>query len=69
MFLIDNNLSNKLILKLEAVFPGIQHVEHYDLDESDDLAVWDFARSNALHILTKLDFWRKTAISSPVLTL
>ncbi len=53
MFLLDNNLSWKIARKIEHLFPGCLHVESVSLDASDDPDVWDFARQNNLHILTK----------------
>jgi len=53
MFLLDNNLSPKIARRIEHIFPGCLHVESVGLDASDDPEVWDFARQDNLHILTK----------------
>ena len=51
--LFDNNLSHKLILRLEDIFPGSTHVMIEALDESDDQEIWEFARKHAFAIVTK----------------
>lgn len=53
MFLIDNNLSVKLPYWLKEDFPGMAHVDEYDLYESSDRDIWEFAHSHELNILTK----------------
>jgi len=53
MLLIDNNLSPKLTGRLRHIFPGIAHVQDFGLGASDDADVWDFAKVNGFHILTK----------------
>lgn len=53
MLLIDNNLSPKLAGRLHHIFPGIAHVQDFGLEASDDPDVWDFAKANGFHILTK----------------
>jgi predicted nuclease of predicted toxin-antitoxin system len=53
MILIDNNLSPKLAVRLQSLFPGIAHVLEFGLEAVDDLIVWDFAKSKGFNILTK----------------
>lgn len=53
MFMINNNLSPKLAYRLRDLFPGIEHVQDFDLEASDDLAIWRFAQTKGLHIITK----------------
>ena len=43
----------KLCRRLEPMFPGSRHVEHVGLDDSPDINVWNFAKTNGLTILTK----------------
>ncbi|MCB9282997.1 MAG: DUF5615 family PIN-like protein [Lewinellaceae bacterium] len=50
---MDNNISQRLCKKLDAIFPGIVHVEDVGLDDSTDELVWDYARSNGLTIVSK----------------
>ncbi|MFN7054374.1 DUF5615 family PIN-like protein [Hyphomonas sp.] len=54
-FLIDENLSWRLVRMLEEDFPGCRHVTACGLERADDAAVWAFARANALAILSKDD--------------
>ena len=53
MLLIDNNLSPKLATRLQAIFPNTAHVMDFQLEASEDRAVWAFALQNDFHILTK----------------
>lgn len=53
MFLIDNNLSPKLAGRLQQIFPGIAHVQDFGLESAEDLVVWEFAKANTFHVLTK----------------
>lgn len=53
MILIDNNLSPKLAIRLQSLFPGMVHVLEFGLEAVEDLIVWDFAKANGYHILTK----------------
>ncbi len=51
--LLDNNLSHRLIDRLNDVFPNSTHVMLENLDEADDIEVWDFAKEGDYTILTK----------------
>jgi len=51
--LLDNNLSPRLLQKIEDLFPGSVHVMHVGLDRSSDWEVWNYARAKHLTILTK----------------
>jgi predicted nuclease of predicted toxin-antitoxin system len=52
-FLLDENLSRKLVDRLSAVLPSITHVALYGLVNEPDKYVWDFAKERALVIITK----------------
>ena len=55
--LLDQNISFKLVKKLEQYFPGSTHVKFVGLSESDDLDVWNFAKNNDFTIVTQdVDF-------------
>jgi predicted nuclease of predicted toxin-antitoxin system len=47
--LFDQNLSPKLT----TYFDDAVHVRNLGLDESDDLFVWEYAKSNSFTIVTK----------------
>lgn len=52
-FLIDNNLSHKLLLRLLTTFPDSEHVRNTVGVAADDLAVWEYALERDFVILTK----------------
>jgi len=54
-FLIDENLSPRLVVALRASFPDSVHVETLRLRGCDDSRVWEAARAEGLVILTKDD--------------
>ncbi len=52
-FLLDQNLSRKLIAPLSRVWPGCNHVYDLALSQASDRAIWEDAKNKALCILTK----------------
>jgi predicted nuclease of predicted toxin-antitoxin system len=54
-FLIDENLSPKLVAVLQAAYPGSTHVEALGLRGRLDSEVWAAAREGGFAILTKDD--------------
>lgn len=53
MLLLDENLSPRLIARVENHFPGCLHVLHASLDNSPDQEIWHFAK------IIKRDFVQK----------
>ncbi|WP_257295450.1 DUF5615 family PIN-like protein [Endozoicomonas sp. YOMI1] len=53
MLLLDENLSPRLIARIEARFPKSLHVIHASLDNSPDIELWSFAKTNGLAIVSK----------------
>jgi predicted nuclease of predicted toxin-antitoxin system len=51
--LLDQNLSFRLLEKLLPAYPGSTQVKFVDLDQADDLTLWQFARDNGFTIVTK----------------
>ncbi len=51
--LLDQNISRKLVKKLDYLFPGTNHVYLLDLHEASDETVWNFARENNFTIVTQ----------------
>ena len=51
--LLDQNLSFRLLEKLEPVYPGSTQVKLVDLERADDLAIWNYAKDNGFTIVTK----------------
>ena len=54
-FLVDENLSRRLVAALGDIFPDSTHVETLGLRGSDDARVWSVARDAGYLILTKDD--------------
>jgi predicted nuclease of predicted toxin-antitoxin system len=52
-FLIDHNLSPKLVLHLKDRFPGSVHTFDLGFDRTPDQDLWKFAAEHGFHILTK----------------
>ncbi len=51
--LFDENLSPRLAERLQAHFPGSEHVDNRGLASSADDSIWTFARDNSLVIVSK----------------
>lgn len=61
--LFDQNLSWRLSRVLAAQYPQSIHVRDVGLASADDAAVWEFARSNGLMIVTKdADFHQRSFV-------
>lgn len=54
-FLFDQNLSHRLIERLEDLFPNCSHVRYEGLQEADDEQVWNYAALHNFVIVTKDD--------------
>ncbi|MBP6430454.1 MAG: DUF5615 family PIN-like protein [Ferruginibacter sp.] len=52
MLLLDENISHKLIAKLNAYFTGIKHIKEFTSAGTDDIAIWEVAKKNNLTIVT-----------------
>ena len=57
--LFDENLSYRLIQRVEGTFPGSQHVDSVGLHAQADAAIWSFAQSNGFIIVSKDDDFRQ----------
>ena len=51
--LFDNNLSHKLVARLSDNFPYSSHVMMENLDKSEDIDIWKYAKDNNYTIVTK----------------
>jgi len=61
--LFDENLSSRLVELLATVYPDSAHVEHVGLGGAPDLAIWDYARTNGLVLVTRdEDFHRLSVV-------
>jgi len=51
-FLLDENLSPRLVNRLEELFPGLTHVRDVGLKQADDHTIWQWAKANQFAIIT-----------------
>ncbi|MBX2916000.1 MAG: DUF5615 family PIN-like protein [Cyclobacteriaceae bacterium] len=51
--LLDNNISHKLLSRIQTVFPDSEHVRSFVGVTAEDIAVWEYALSRDFVILTK----------------
>ena len=51
--LFDENLSPRLVVLLEDLFPNSTHVRDVGLKAADDSQVWDHAKNNGLMLVSK----------------
>ncbi len=52
-FLIDENLSDKIVAQISDFFPNSTHIKSIGLVEAPDEEIWIFAQSQDFAILTK----------------
>ena len=50
--LLDQNISYRLIKKLDVQFPGSQHVNSVGLENKSDRLIWEFAKGEGFTIVT-----------------
>lgn len=61
--LFDQNLSRRLPARLDDIFPGSAQVWNVGLAESDDTAIWEYARANGFAIVSKdADFQQRSLL-------
>jgi len=64
--LFDENLSRKLVVRLAELYPESAHVAEFDLLESPDREIWEFAKANAFIIVsTDSDFYELATTIGP----
>jgi predicted nuclease of predicted toxin-antitoxin system len=51
--LFDENLSSRLVRLLADLYPDSVHVRDIGLASADDIAVWEYAKQNALTVVSK----------------
>ena len=58
LLLFDQHLSYKLVNRLKDLYPGSKHVRLEQLDTSDDIIIWEYAKKHGFTIVTKdVDFY------------
>jgi predicted nuclease of predicted toxin-antitoxin system len=61
--LFDQNLSHRLLIALEALYPGTQHIREQGLDTASDDVVWNYARDHGMTIVSKdSDFYHRSML-------
>ena len=50
--LLDQNISYKLVKKIESIFPGTQQVRDLGLFNKPDRIIWEFAKKEGFIIVT-----------------
>jgi predicted nuclease of predicted toxin-antitoxin system len=51
--LLDQNLSYRLLAKLEDVFPGSSQIHRLGMEHADDSSIWKAAQEHGFAIVTK----------------
>ena len=59
--LLDENLSPRLVKALALAYPDSTHVNDVGLKGRDDIAVWQYARTNGYTIVSKDNDFRQLA--------
>lgn len=62
--LLDENLSPRLIDQLSDLYPGSAHVHQCGLSSTDDVAIWEYAKSNGFTIVSKDSDFQERGILS-----
>lgn len=61
--LLDQNLSFRLLAKVEGLFPSSRHVKDFGLTGDDDERIWNLARDQGFAIVTKdYDFQSRSLV-------
>lgn len=50
--LLDQNISFRLVNRINNYYPDSAQVKHLNLENSSDLEIWNFAKENKFSILT-----------------
>ena len=65
-FLLDQNLSPRLLADLADLYPGSTHVREVGLATADDSVVWGYAAQHGLTIVSKdADFHERSFVLGP----
>ncbi len=64
--LLDENLSPRLVARLNSLFTGLIHVRDVGLKQASDQLIWDWAKENAHSLITAdADFLRISHFAGP----
>ena len=51
--LFDQNISYKIISRVEDIFPNSSHIARLNLDKASDRKIWEYAKENGYVIVSK----------------
>lgn len=51
-FLLDQNISFRVVVKLKHVYPDCRQVRELNLENKSDIEIWNFAKQNNYSIVT-----------------
>lgn len=61
--LLDENLSDRIIARIDDLYPDSTHVKTLGLTNTDDKIIWEYAKSNNLIIVSKdSDFHQRSLL-------
>jgi predicted nuclease of predicted toxin-antitoxin system len=61
--LLDENLSDRIILKIIDLYPESEHVKSLGLVNTDDGIIWEYAKDNGFVIVSKdADFHQRSLL-------
>ena len=61
--LFDQNLSARLVVRLEDLFPQSIHVKTLGMTQSDDSSIWNYARDQGFTLVSKdSDFQQRSLV-------
>lgn len=61
--LLDENLSDRIVVHILDLYPESSHVKAHGLVQSDDARVWDFARRSGFALVSKdSDFHQRSLV-------
>ncbi|MDJ0744194.1 MAG: DUF5615 family PIN-like protein [Xenococcaceae cyanobacterium MO_167.B27] len=61
--LLDENLSDRIIIRIIDLYPNSQHVKTLGLINTDDAIIWEYAKTNRFVIVSKdSDFHQRSLL-------
>ena len=61
--LLDENLSDRIIPRLDDLYPDSQHVKTLGLTNTDDVVIWEYAKASDFIIVSKdADFHQRSLL-------
>lgn len=61
--LLDENLSDRIIHRIVDLYPDSKHVKTLELTNTDDIVIWEYAKTNGFAIVSKdSDFHQRSLL-------